>query len=97
MLRQAKVAVPAGHKHHIVTEILSLYLQLLHDDDVSFEDVEHGVEGALVAPWLIAKRVADAVDVPGCDAEGHCGLSKSGASCLGSFMGRGRGRRYAAA
>lgn len=69
VLGQAEVAVPAGHQDHVVGEVFALDLQLLHDDDVGLEDVEHGIEGALVAPWLVAERIADAVDVPGGDSD----------------------------
>lgn len=67
---QAEVAVPAGHQNHVVGQVFSLDLQLLHHDDVGLEDVEHGMEGALLAPWLVAKGVTDPVDVPGGDAHG---------------------------
>ena len=66
---QAKVTVPARYKHHVISEIFALNLQLLHDDNVRLENVEHGVEGPFRTPWLVAKRVANAVDVPSCDAD----------------------------
>jgi len=33
------------------------------------QNVEHGVEGPRLAPWLVAKGVADAIHVPGGDAD----------------------------
>lgn len=69
VFRQAEVAVPAGHKHHVVGQVFSLNLQLLHNDNVGLEDVEHGIERPLIAPWLIAERVPDAVDIPGRNAD----------------------------
>jgi hypothetical protein len=69
VLWQAKVAVPARHKHHIIRQVLTLDLELLHNDNVGLENVEHGIVGPLVAPWLVAERVADAVDIPCRDAD----------------------------
>lgn len=69
MLGQAEVAVEARHQHHVVGQVFALNLQLLHDDDVGLEDIEHGVEGAIVAPWLVAEGVADPVDIPRGDAD----------------------------
>jgi hypothetical protein len=69
VLGQAEVAVPARHKYHVISQVFALYLQLLHDDNVRFEDVEHGIERPRVAPWLVAKWVANAVDIPCRDAD----------------------------
>lgn len=69
MLGQAEVTVPARHKDHVVGQVLALDLELLHDDNVCLEDIEHGIERPLFAPWLIAKRIADAVDIPGRDTD----------------------------
>lgn len=66
---QTEVAVPAGDQDHVVGQVFALDLQFLHDDDVGVEDIEHGVEGALLAPWLVAEGVAYAIDVPGRDAD----------------------------
>ena len=100
VLGQAEVAVPAGNEHHVIGQVLALDLELLHDDDVGLEDVEHGAEGALLAPWLVAKGVADAVHVPCGDAHGSiaarapcsplCAVRVVRAQRL---RGRGRGRR----
>jgi hypothetical protein len=45
MLRQAEIAVPAFHQHHVVPQVLALYLGLLEHHDVRLEDVEHGLIG----------------------------------------------------
>jgi hypothetical protein len=74
VLRQAEEAVPARHKHHIIAQILALYLQLLHDHNVRLQNVEHGIERPLFAPWLIAERVADAIDIPCRDADHYAWL-----------------------
>jgi hypothetical protein len=71
VLGQAEVAVPSGHKHHVIRQVLALDLELLHDDNVGLEDVEHGIVRLAFAPWLVAQRVADAVHVPRRDAD-HC-------------------------
>jgi hypothetical protein len=71
VLGQAEVAVPARHEHHIVSQVFALDLELLHDDDVGLQNVEHGIEGPLIAPWLVAKRIANAVHIPCGDAD-HC-------------------------
>jgi hypothetical protein len=73
VLGKTPVAVPARHQDHVVGEILSLDLSLLENDDVGLEKVEHGGESAPVAPWLVAKGVTDAVDVPSHDTEAHGG------------------------
>lgn len=69
MLRQTEETIPSRHQHHIVAQVLPLDFQFLHNDDICLKQVEHSVEGALVAPWLIAERIADAIDVPGRDSE----------------------------
>lgn len=69
VLRQAEVAVPARHKDDVIRQILALDLEFLHDDNVRLENIEHGIVGPLVAPWLVAERVANAVDIPCCDAD----------------------------
>lgn len=71
VLGQAEEAVPTRDQNHVVIQVLPLDLQLLHNHHVSLEDVEHGIEGAGGAPWLVAKRVADAVDIPRRDSD-HC-------------------------
>ena len=40
---EAKVAVPARNKYHVIGEVLSLDLGLLEHDYVGFKDVEHGL------------------------------------------------------
>lgn len=45
MLGQAEIHVPSGHEDHVVSEILALYLELLHDDNVCLENIEHGLNG----------------------------------------------------
>lgn len=74
VLRQAEVTVPAGDQDHVVTQVLLLNLELLHDNDVGLKNVEHSAERAALAPWLVAKRIADTVHVPGSDADhgGRC-------------------------
>lgn len=68
MLGEAEVAIPARHKHHVIGQVFALNLQLLHYDNICLEDVEHGIERPLFAPWLVAERIADAIDIPGRDA-----------------------------
>ena len=68
MLRETEEAVPARNQDHVVGQVFALDFQLLHDDDVGLEDVEHGGERAVGAPWMVSKRVADAVDIPRRDA-----------------------------
>lgn len=48
MFRQAEVAVPSRHKHHVVTQVLPLDLCFLENYDVGFEEVEHGLLDMLV-------------------------------------------------
>jgi hypothetical protein len=43
----------------------------LHDNDVDFENIEHGWEGFVDTPWMIGKWIADAIDIPG--SEPHDG------------------------
>lgn len=71
MFRQTEVAIPSWHQHHIVRQILPLDLKLLHNDYIRLEDVKHAIEGACLAPWLVAKGIADAVHVPCRNAESH--------------------------
>ena len=71
MLRQTEVAIPSWHQHHIVRQILPLDLKLLHNHYIRLEDVKHAIEGARLAPWLVAKGIADAVYVPCRNAESH--------------------------
>lgn len=71
MLGKAEIAVPSRNKNHVVSEILPLYLELLHDDDICLKGVEHKGEGSVFAPWLIAKGVPNAINVPGGDSEAH--------------------------
>ena len=73
MLRQAEVAVPARHQNHVISQVFALDLQLLHDDDVRLQDIEHGIECPVRTPWLVAKGIANAVDIPGGDAN-HGGV-----------------------
>lgn len=74
VLRQAEEAIPAWNKYHIIGQILALYLELLHDYNIRLQDVEHGIESPVLAPWLVAKWIADAVDIPRCDADHYvCG------------------------
>lgn len=44
VLGQAEVYVPSGHEDHVISKILALDLELLHDDNVCFENVEHGLD-----------------------------------------------------
>lgn len=73
MLWQTEIAVPARYKHHVICQIFALDLQLLHDDDVRLQDIEHGIECPVRTPWLVAKGIANAVDIPGGDAN-HGGV-----------------------
>jgi hypothetical protein len=41
-----------------------LDLQLLHDHNVTLQDVEHGWKAAGGVPWRVGEGVTDAVDVP---------------------------------
>jgi hypothetical protein len=74
VLRQAEEAVPAGNKHHVIAQVLALNLELLHNHNIRLQNVEHGIERPLVAPWLIAKRVANAIDIPRRDADHYARL-----------------------
>jgi len=71
VLWKTEKAVPARDKYHVVFQVLPLNLQLLHNNNVRLQNVKHGAEGAVVAPWLVSERVADAVDVPGRNTEWH--------------------------
>ena len=73
MLRQAEVSIPAFDKDHVVAQVFALDLELLHDDYVGAEDVEHGGEGAVGGvPGRVGEGVADAVDVPCREAHREC-------------------------
>lgn len=41
MLRQAEIHIPPGNKNHIISQILSLYLCLLHNDNIGLENIKH--------------------------------------------------------
>ena len=82
VLGQAEVAVPAGHKHNVIGQVLALDLELLHDDDVRLEDVEHGVVRLAFAPWLVAQWVANPVYIPRGDSH-IIDHEVGGASCSG--------------
>jgi hypothetical protein len=69
MLRKAEVAVPSGNQNHVVSQVLPLNLQLLHNDNIGLQNIKHGIEGALFAPWLVAKWVADAIHIPSGDTD----------------------------
>lgn len=71
MLRQTEVAIPSWHQYHIVRQILPLNFKLLHNHYIRLEDVKHAIEGARLAPWLVAKGIADAVYVPCRNAKSH--------------------------
>lgn len=71
MLGETPIVVPSWHQDHVVSEVLSLDLGLLKHDDVRLEDVEHALECSLVSPWLIAKRISNAVDIPRGDSDAH--------------------------
>lgn len=68
VLGKAEVAVPSRDKNHVIGEILPLYLELLHDNDVRLKSVKHEGECSVFAPWLIAKGIPNAIDVPGGDS-----------------------------
>jgi hypothetical protein len=84
MLWQTEVAIPAGHQHHVVFQVLPLDLELLHDHDIGLKDIEHGPKRTIVAPWLIAERVTDAVDIPSGDTKTH--LELAGWSLAGDYI-----------
>lgn len=75
VLGQTEVAIPALYKDHIIRQVLALDLQLLHNYNIGLQYIEHGIECAIRAPWLVPKRVANAVDIPCGDANhgGMCG------------------------
>ena len=73
MLGETPVIVPSGDQDHVIAKIFPLDLCFLEDDNVGLEDIEHGVEGSFVSPWLIAEGIADAVDIPGGDSDAHGG------------------------
>ena len=72
---QREVAVPARNKHHVITKVFSLNLELLHNHDIRLQDIEHAIECALVPPWLEAEWVTNAIHVPGSDSEDHGDLA----------------------
>ena len=41
MLRKTEEYVPARNENHVILEVFALYLRLLHDHNVGFEDIEH--------------------------------------------------------
>ena len=73
MFRQRKIDVPPRDQDHIISQIFSLYFQLLEDDDISLERIEHAIEGPLLSPWVVPEGIADAVDVPCRNADTHSG------------------------
>lgn len=44
MFWQAEVDIPARDQDHVVSQVLPLDLGLLHDDNISFKNIEHGLE-----------------------------------------------------
>jgi hypothetical protein len=68
MLGEAEVAVPARDQNHVICQVFALNFQLLHDDNIRLEHVEHVAKSAVLSPRLVAKRVADAIDIPRRDA-----------------------------
>lgn len=66
--RQAEIAIPAIKYHHVITQILSLDFELLHDDDVGFEYIEHSRESLRDTPWMVRKWITDAIDIPGSES-----------------------------
>jgi hypothetical protein len=71
VLGQTEKAVPPIYQDHIISQVFALNLQLLHDDNIGLKGVEHGTERASGAPWLVAKGVANAIDIPRRDSD-HC-------------------------
>ena len=63
--RQAEIAIPAIEYYHVITQVLSLDFEFLHDNDIGFENVEHGWESLCDTPWMVRERIADAIDIPG--------------------------------
>jgi hypothetical protein len=61
---QAEEHIPSSNQHHIILQILPLYLRLLHHHDVRLERFEHRREAAVLSPWLICEWVPDAVHIP---------------------------------
>ena len=51
---QTEVDIPARDQDHVVSQVFLLDLGLLHDDNVSVEDIEHGLEAQSVR----ARRIA---------------------------------------
>jgi hypothetical protein len=71
VLRKAKIAIPSRNKNHVIREIFPLYLDLLHDHDIGLESFEHGRKCPVLAPWLVSKGIANAVNIPGGDSKTH--------------------------
>jgi hypothetical protein len=64
VLGKTKEAIPARHQNHIIFEILSLNLELLHHHNIGLEDLEHGIERSRRVPWLISEWIPYPVHVP---------------------------------
>lgn len=63
--RQAEITIPTIEYHHVITQVLSLDFEFLHDNDIGFEDIEHGRESLCDTPWMVREWVANAIDIPG--------------------------------
>lgn len=44
MLRQAEIYIPARHKNHVILQVFTLNLGLLHNHNVGLENVKHGLK-----------------------------------------------------
>lgn len=47
MLGKAEITIPSRNEYHVIGKILPLDLGLLEYDDVSFEDIEHGLYASM--------------------------------------------------
>lgn len=70
--RKTEEDIPAVYQHHVICQVLALNFNLLHDNNVGLQNVEHGRERPRLIPWRVSKRISDPIHVPGRDAQSHC-------------------------
>jgi hypothetical protein len=87
VLGKTEITIPAWNENHVICEILPLYLKLLHDDNIGLKSIEHGSECPVLAPWLVAERVANAVDIPSCNSKNHLEHVDMGIAFVVTFSG----------
>lgn len=87
MLRETEITIPARNENHVICKILPLYLKLLHDDNIGLKSIEHGSECPVLSPWLVAERVANAIDIPSCNSKTHLEHVDMGIAFVVTFRG----------